>query len=78
MCGVSGKPKRIFSLSFASDPIFQTFCLQYGSVHDGRLVRMNEEKTIHKFLNREKDEKIYDEWTDKFNCQTSPTELSVS
>ena len=27
---------------------------------------MNEEKTIHKFLNKEKDKKIYDVWVDRY------------
>ena len=26
---------------------------------------MDEEKTIHKFLNKEKDKKIYDVWVDR-------------
>ena len=29
---------------------------------------MNEEKTIHKFLNKEKDKKIYDVWVDRYTC----------
>ena len=38
MSGFSGKSKRICNLSFASDPILvPRFCLQYGSVGDGRL-----------------------------------------
>ena len=27
---------------------------------------MNEEKTIHKFLNKGKDKKIYDVWVDRY------------
>ena len=27
---------------------------------------MNEEKTIHKFLNKRKDKKIYDVWVDRY------------
>ena len=29
---------------------------------------MNEEKRIHKFLNKEKDEKIYDVWVDRYEA----------
>ena len=29
---------------------------------------MNEEKTIHKLLNKENDKKIYDVWVDRYAC----------
>ena len=32
---------------------------------------MNEEKTIHKFLNKEKDKKIYDVWVDRYVTEFS-------
>ena len=31
-----------------------------------QVARMKEEKTIHKFLNKEKDKKIYDVWVDRY------------
>ena len=59
MSGFSGKSKRIFNLSFASDPILvQGFA--YNMVQNGR------RKTIHKFLNKERDKKIYDVWDDSY------------
>ena len=66
MRGFSGKPKRIFNFSFASEPIlvqgFAYSMVQYLVAG----ARMNEEKTIHKFLNKEKDKKIYDVWVDRY------------
>ena len=70
MSGFSGKSKRIFNLSFASNPIlvqgFAYNMVQYVIMMEG--FQNGRRKTIHKFLNKEKDKKIYDVWDD--SCVT--------
>ena len=72
MSGFSGKSKRIFNLSFATAPIlvqgFAYNMVQYvmGGLPEWTKKKKQKKKKIHKFLNKEKDKKIYHVWVDRY------------